>query len=227
MSPYCDFCEQDQTRDSDGNAMRPDMIVRLPSERVIVVDAKTNIQAYMDALNAQTPDEAEACLTRFARHVSDQATALARKKYWTQYDGSPEFVVMFIPGDQFVDAALSRQTDLLDRAAELGVILASPATLIGLLRAVAVGYQEQKLATAAAELRELGRELHHRAATAFGHIADMGGSLEKAVEKYNAFVASYQQRFEPTLKKFEDAGVKGAKELPEVETVGTRVKVLE
>ncbi len=227
MSAYCDFCEQDQTRDGDGNAMRPDMIVNLPSERTIVVDAKTNIAAYMEALSARTPEEAEVCLARFARHVSEQATALSRKKYWAQYDGSPEFVVMFIPGDQFVDAALSRQTDLLDRAAEQGVILASPATLIGLLRAVAIGFQEQKLAKAAAELRELGRELHHRAATAFGYIADMGGSLEKAVEKYNAFVASYQQRFEPTLKKFEEVGVKGTKELPEMETVATRVKVLE
>ncbi len=227
MQEQCDFFQQDQTRDSEGNALRPDMVIRLPSERVIVVDAKTNIRAYLEAMEAKSPDEAEACLDRFARHVSEQATALAKKKYWTQYDGSPEFVVMFIPGDQFVDAALSRQADLLERAAEQGVILASPATLIGLLRAVAVGYQEQRLAKAAAELRDLGRELHQRAATAFGHIADVGGSLERAVEKYNAFVASYQQRFEPALRKFEDAGVKGAKELPEVETVATRVKVLE
>jgi DNA recombination protein RmuC len=226
MSAYCDFTEQEQSRDVDGVALRPDMVVKLPSERVIVVDAKTNIRAYLEAMEAATPEEAEACLDRFARHVSEQATALARKKYWTQYDGSPEFVVMFIPGDQFVDAALSRQADLLERAAEQGVILASPATLIGLLRAVAVGYQEQKLAKAAAELRDLGRELHQRAATAFGYIADMGGSLEKAVEKYNAFVASYQGRFEPTLKKFEEAGVKGAKELPEVESVEVRVKAL-
>ena len=167
MHNQCDFFEQDQTRDSDGNALRPDMVIRLPSERVIVVDAKTNIRAYLEAMEAKSPDEAEACLDRFARHVSEQATALAKKKYWTQYDGSPEFVVMFIPGDQFVDAALSRQSDLLERAAEQGVILASPATLIGLLRAVAVGYQEQKLAKAAAELRDLGRELHQRAATAF------------------------------------------------------------
>lgn len=226
MQEQCDFFQQEQTRDAEGNALRPDMVIKLPSDRVIVVDAKTNIRAYLDALEARTPDEAEACLDRFARHVSEQATALARKKYWTQYDGSPEFVVMFIPGDQFVDAALSRQADLLERAAEQGVILASPATLIGLLRAVAVGYQEQRLAKAAAELRDLGRELHQRAATAFGYIADMGGSLEKAVEKYNAFVASYQGRFEPTLKKFEDAGVKGAKELPEVESVEVRVKAL-
>lgn len=227
MSAYCDFAEQEQTRDAEGAPLRPDMVVKLPSERVIVVDAKTNIRAYLEAMEAKTPEEAEACLERFARHVSEQATALARKKYWTQYEGSPEFVVMFIPGDQFVDAALSRQADLLERAAEQGVIMASPTTLIGLLRAVAVGYQEQRLAKHAEELRDLGRELHHRAATAFGHIADLGGSLEKAVEKYNAFVASYQQRFEPTLRKFEDAGVKGSKELPEMEGVETRVKMVE
>ena len=224
MSAYCDFAEQDQTRDSEGNTARPDMIVKLPNDRVIVVDAKTNIAAYMDAMSAKTPEEAEQALARFSRHVAEQATALARKKYWTQYDGSPEFVVMFIPGDQFVDAALSRQADLLERAAEQGVILASPATLIGLLRAVAVGYQEQKLAKAAAELRDLGKELHERAATAFAHVTRLGKAINTAVDAYNDFAGSYERRLEPTLKKFEDAGVKSAKELPEVQVLALRAK---
>ncbi|MBX3401861.1 MAG: DNA recombination protein RmuC [Phycisphaeraceae bacterium] len=227
MSAYCDFAEQEQTRDAEGVPLRPDMVVKLPNERVVVVDAKTNIRAYLEAMEAATPEEAEACLERFARHVSEQAAALARKKYWTQYSGSPEFVVMFIPGDQFVDAALSRQADLLERAAEQGVIMASPATLIGLLRAVAVGYQEQRLARAAEELRDLGKELHERAATAFAHVLQLGRAINATVESYNKFVGSYESRLEPTLKKFEEAGVKSAKELPEVQPVDTRTRVME
>lgn len=227
MSDNCDFYEQDQTRDAEGNPLRPDMVIRMPSDRVVVVDAKTNIRAYLEAMEAATPDEAEACLERFARHVSEQATALARKKYWTQYRGSPEFVVMFIPGDQFIDAALRRQATLLERAAEQGVLLAGPSTLIGLLRAVAVGYREQRLAQAAEELRELGRELHERAATAFSHVLQLGRAINSTVESYNKFVGSYESRLEPTLKKFEDAGVKSAKELPDVQSVDTRARVTE
>lgn len=216
MIAYCDFSEQEQTRDIEGNPLRPDMVVKMPSGRTVVVDAKTNIQAYLDAIGAATPAEADACLDRFARHVAEQAAGLARKKYWAQYEGSPEFVVMFIPGDQFVDAALSRQPEILENAAQQGVILASPATLIGLLRAVAVGYKEHQLASAAAELRELGKELHERVAVAMSHAAKLGRSLNGAVESYNDFVGSYERRLEPVLRRFEEGGVKSAKELPEV-----------
>lgn len=224
MSAYCDFTPQDQTRDIDGNALRPDMVVKMPSNRTVVVDAKTNIQGYLDALSAATPEEQEKHLLRFARHVGEQATALAKKKYWTQYDGSPEFVVMFIPGDQFIDAALQRQPEILEKAAEQGVILASPATLIGLLRAVAVGYKEQQLAQAAEELREIGKELHERVAVAMSYAAKLGKSLGAAVESYNDFVGSYQSRMEPAIRKFEQSGVKSAKELPDIGEMDVRVR---
>ena len=224
MTRYCDFTEQDQTRDPEGNALQPDMVVRMPSKRTVVVDAKTNIRGYLEAMEAKTPDEAEKCLDRFAKHVADQAAALAKKKYWAQYSGSPGFVVMFIPGDQFIDAALSRQPDILDRAAEQGVILASPSTLIGLLRAVAIGYREQQLAEAAEELRELGKELHERAATAIEHVVKMGQSLRQTVDRYNDFVGSYEKRLEPVLKKFEESGVKSAKELPATPPVEVKVR---
>jgi DNA recombination protein RmuC len=214
MQAYCDFAEEDHTIDADGNALRPDMIVRMPNERVVVVDAKTNIQAYLDALQARDPAEAEACLDRFAGHVARQATALAKKQYWTAYEGSPEFVVMFIPGDQFIDAALARQPELLETAASQRVLLAGPATLIGLLRAVAVGYQEQRLARDAAELRQLGAELYDRARIAFEHATAVGGFLEKAVRKYNDFIGSYQSRLEPTLRRFQESGVGSGRELP-------------
>jgi DNA recombination protein RmuC len=227
MQAYCDFAEQESTVDPDGNALRPDMVVRLPSDRVVVVDAKTNIQPYLDALEAPTPEQAEACLDRFARHVADQASALARKRYWAQYEGSPEFVVMFIPGDTFIDAALARQPEILENAARQNVLLAGPATLIGLLRAVAVGYKEQRLARAAAELRELGVEFHARAATAFEHIAGLGNALKTAVDRYNAFAGSYQTRLEPTLRKFEEAGARGGKDLVEVKPLEVRPRLVD
>ncbi len=224
MAAYCDFAEQDSTVGPDGAPLRPDMVVRLPSERVVVVDAKTNIQGYLDAMQAESMEESERHLEKFAKHVGDQAIALGRKSYWRQYAGSPEFVVMFVPGDQFIDAALTRQPEILENAARQGVILASPSTLIGLLRAVHVGYTEQKLAASAEELRKLGMEFHERAAMAFGHITELGGLLERSVNKYNEFVGSYRSRLEPTLKRFEDEGAKSGKELPEPVEVTVRVR---
>jgi len=213
MVAYCDFCEQASQRDDGGRLLRPDMVVRLPNDRVIAVDAKTNTYAYLEAIDAKTDVERDECLDRFARHVADQAQALSKKGYWSELDGSPDFVVMFIPGDQFLDAALARRSDLLDKAAEQNVILASPATLIGLLRAVAVGWREKRVEQEAKELFALGRELHDRAATAFGFVARMGESLDTATRRYNDLVGSLESRFQPTLRKFEEAGVKSGKEI--------------
>lgn len=226
MVEYCDFTTQETTRttgDDEAN-QRPDMIVKLPSGRCIVIDAKTNIQAYLDAQEATSPDDAALHLDRFARHVADQAVSLAKKRYWSSVDGSPEFVVMFLAHDAFLDAALAKRPDLLDHAASHNVILATPATLIGMLRAVHVGYKEERLAREAGTLRELGKELHERAALAFSHAASLGKSLNAAVERYNDFVGSYERRLEPTLRKFEDSGVRGARDLPEVVTLETRAK---
>lgn len=214
MTSYCDFTEQTSVRDGEGNLLRPDMVVSLPNERVIAIDAKTNTFAYIEAVNAADDAEREAHLDRFARHVSEQAKKLADKRYWSVWEGSPEFVVMFVPGDHFIDAALSRRPELLDEAAQRGVILASPSTLIGLLRAVAVGWGEQRLAKEAKELYKLGRELHERAAIAFEHAAKLGDSLRQSVERYNKFVGSIETRVVPTLRRFEEAGVKSGKELP-------------
>ncbi len=214
MTAYCDFDTQPSVRTSEGRLQRPDMVVRLPNQREVVVDAKTNISAYMDAIEAQDREEEERHLDRFAQHVYEQATALSKKKYWASYDGSPEFVVMFVPGDQFLDAALARRPQLLEHAAERQVILASPSTLIGLLKAVAVGWHEHTIAERAAALRDLGAELHERAAVAFRHATDVGESLRRTVEKYNSFVGSVDARLMPTLRKFEESGVRSGKQLP-------------
>lgn len=227
MTSYCDFCEQTSVRDSENNLLRPDMVVKLPNDRVIAVDAKTNTYAYIEAVNAEDESERERHLERFAKHVAEQAKKLSDKKYWSQFDGSPEFVVMFVPGDHFIDAALSRRPELLDAAAQQGVILASPSTLIGLLRAVAVGWREEKLAEEARGLWELGRELHDRAAVAFEHAGKLGKSLRQSVERYNDFVGSVDSRLVPTLRKFEDAGAGSAKKLSDVEPLDAQPRLIE
>ncbi|MBX9737164.1 MAG: DNA recombination protein RmuC [Phycisphaerales bacterium] len=226
MRSYCDFVEQNHAVDSSGNAKRPDMIVKLPVGRELVVDAKANLLPYLDAIEATDPDIVDAHLQRFADGVASQAGKLGEKNYYADYAGSPDFVVMFMPGDQFVDAALSKRPDLLDIAASKNVIIASPSSLIAILRAVAVGFREANLAEQAEELFELGRELHERAAVAMEHIAKLGRNLEGVLTSYNAFVGSYESRLAPTLSRFEQAQVKSVKALPPVVQIETRPRAL-
>ncbi|MFI4897444.1 MAG: DNA recombination protein RmuC [Phycisphaerales bacterium JB059] len=216
MTSYCDFTEQASQRDGKGALLRPDMIVKLPNERVIAVDAKTNTYAYLEAVNETDDKKREEHLDRFARHVAEQAKKLSDKKYWSAWEGSPEFTVMFVPGDHFIDAALQRKPELLETAAQRGVILASPSTLIGLLRAVAVGWHEHKLGEETKELIRLGVELHERAGTAFEYASKLGDSIRMSVDRYNSLVGSIDSRLVPTLRKFEETGAKSGKTLSEL-----------
>jgi DNA recombination protein RmuC len=206
MRAYCDFATQATQTTSDGKLLRPDMLVKLPNERVIAVDAKTNIGAYLEALKATSAELAEPHLQRFAQHVVEQVQALSKKGYWREV-ASPEFVVMFVPGDQFLDAVLARKPDLIDLAAQANVVIASPSTLIALLRAIHVGWREKRLSDSAQALFELGKELHSRIGVALGHADKLGRSLGTALNDYNQFVGSVETRVLPTMRKFEDAGV--------------------
>lgn len=205
MSAYCDYSTQATTRDSEGNLLRPDMVVNLPSSRKIAVDAKTNIRAYLEAIEAEG-DQQVALLDKFASDVARQAVDLGRKGYWKQFEGAPEFVVMFVPGEQFIDAAMQRRPTLVEDAAASNVIIAGPATLIALLRAVAVGWSEHRLAQEARALMTLGKELHERAAIALEHAASLGKAIDGVVGRYNKLAGSLEQRLLPTIRKFEDAG---------------------
>jgi DNA recombination protein RmuC len=225
MTEYCDFSLQDNNTDDDGVQKRPDMVVKMPTGRSVIVDAKANIQAYLDAQEATTDVDREAHLDRFARHVAEQATNLAKKKYWTHYEGSPEFVVMFLPHDAFLDAALARRPDLLEKAWADNVILATPSTLIAMLRAVYVGYQEKRLALEAMQLKALGQELLQRSAVVFEHMSGLGQSLGQAVDRFNKAAASIDARLLPTLRKFEDAGAKSGKELDAIGALEKRATV--
>ena len=224
MLPRCHFEREHATRDAEGNVLRPDMIVHQPGGREIVVDAKTNIRAYLESLEAATPEATEECLERFARHVTDQVSRLAKKNYWKQYQGSPELVVMFVPGDQFIHAALERRPELWDTAMSQGIVLASPWTLFVLLRAAALLWDERRLGDEAKELRRLGAELHERAAVAFEHVSSLGESITQAAKRYNLVVGSIESRLLPTLKKFEEGGAASAKELPAPAKVAVAVR---
>lgn len=224
MRPYCDFAEQSSAQSEDGKRHRPDLIVRLPSGRTIIVDAKTNISAYVDAMN--DPDNRDEHLGRFAAHVADQVKKLGARDYAAQFDAAADFVIMFVPGDQFVDAALARRPDLIETAADARVILASPSTLIGLLRAVEMSWSERRLAEDAEELRRLGAELLKRAATAMEHFERLGRALGQSVEHYNKFVGSYSDRLLPTLRRFEESKLNESKPVPAIEPIDVAVKVL-
>jgi DNA recombination protein RmuC len=226
MSPRCDFSTQESSRDGEGNLLRPDMVVNLPSQRCIAIDAKTNIRAYLEALECDGEQQV-ACLDRFADHVARQAADLGRKGYWRQYDGAPEFTVMFIPGEQFIDAALQRRPTLLEDAARHNVVIAGPATLIALLRAVAVGWNEHKLAEEAKALMKLGRELHERAAIVLDHAARLGKAVNTVVGSYNDFAGSLEKRLLPTIRKFEESGAGSGREIADAVLVESSARLLE
>lgn len=213
MKAYSDFTPQENLRDEDGQLQKPDLVVRLPNERLIAIDAKVALDSYLDAVDAKSPQQRDELLDRYAQNVVEQVQKLAKKQYWANFDLSPEIVVLFVPGDQLVDAALERRPDLVELAAEQNVVVASPSTLIGLLRAVHVGWRERNLTDSAEELFELGRELHKRAAIVLEKASKVGDALDGARKHYNEFVGSVQGRLLPALRKFEDSDARSAREL--------------
>ncbi|WP_248580696.1 DNA recombination protein RmuC [Nocardioides sp. InS609-2] len=200
----CDFTEQARLV---GGALRPDLIVRLAGGRSIVVDAKVPLDAFLDATATDDDDLRAHHLSRHAAQLRNHVNALADKAYWRALTESPEFVVMFVPAEAFLSAALDAQTDLLEYAAERRVILATPTTLIALLRTVAHGWSHDRLADQAAEVQRLGRELHERLATMGGNLARLGRSLSAAVGAYNQAVGSIEGRVLVTARKFSELGV--------------------
>ena len=207
MLDYCDFRTQESTRDDDGRLLRPDLIVRLPGEKTIVVDSKVPIDAYLDAVNTDDPDVKRAHLQRHAAQMRDHIGKLGQKRYGRQFD-SPEFVVMFVD-EGLYRAALDVDGSLLEAGAENGVIVASPATLIGLLRTVAHGWQQERVAENARQIADLGRELYERLGVFAGHFAKLGRSLDTAVGSFNQAVSSFETRLLVTARKFPERGVSG------------------
>ena len=221
MVAYCDFQEQASQHDADGRLLRPDLVVKLPGGKSLVVDSKAPLDAYLDAIEAED-DDARPQPPRPSRAARPRAhDALGQKRYWQQFDPAPEFVVMFLGDEAWFRAALDHDPSLLEWGVESGVVPASPTTLIALLRTVAYGWQQETVAESARSVSKLGRELYDRLGVFAGHLRGVGKSLEGAVRNYNSAVGSFETRVLVTARKFPELGT-GGDELPEVPPVSTQ-----
>ena len=218
MVEHCDFVEQVHVAGEDG-ALRPDMIVNMPDGRQLVVDVKTPLDAYLSAVEA--PDDAarDAALKRHAQAVTERVRALASKAYWSQFEHSPDFVVLFIPGDQFLAAAVAEVPTLLEDAVRQHVIIATPTSFVALLKAVAYGWRQNALAENAARIQELAEELYKRLARFGDHMARVGRALGQSVDAYNSAVGSLERQVLPGARKFTELGLRPGKEIEEIPPV--------
>lgn len=223
MTQHCDFEEQVHVSDGD-RAARPDMVIHMPDGRDLVVDVKTPLDAYLAAVEATSDDVRTQALRRHAQHVADRVRLLSSKKYASQFPAAPQFVILFIPGDQFLSAALDEQPELLENAMSNGVILATPSSFVALLKAVHYGWQNVKLAEGAEHIRKLAEELYARLSTFRGHLAKVGTELDSSVRAFNAAVGSLERSVLPGARKFTELGIRSDRELPVLDQVDTAVR---
>ncbi len=206
MVAHCDFFEQTHTN-TDSGSIRPDMIVRLPEKREIIVDAKTPLDAYLSAIQANDDKDRQRELKRHAQVIRSRVRELSRKNYWAEYSNSPEFVVLFIPGEQFLASALEVDPELLEDSMSQNIILATPTNFIALLRAVSYGWKQQALAENAENIRELGETLYKRLSTFGNHLSKLGNSLGSTVNHFNSAVGSLERQVLPGARKFTEMGI--------------------
>ena len=219
MSPHCDFVEQVSVETEEGR-LRPDLIVHLPGDAQIVIDAKVPLSASFAAMSARSEGEYQAAMAQHASLVRNHIIGLSRQEYWKQFERTPEFVVLFVPGESFFSAALEQDRTLIEYAIEKRVILASPTTLIALLRAIAYGWNQQVVTENAEKIKNLGKELYGRILTFAEHLADVAKGLERANKAYNSAVSSFDSRLVPSVRKFNELGV-GNSEIPNIDPIET------
>ncbi|PYX52100.1 MAG: DNA recombination protein RmuC [Acidobacteria bacterium] len=225
MLSYCDFAEQETVTGESGR-LRPDLVVKLPGGKQVVVDAKTPLQAFLDAFETTDEEARRTCLANHARQVRDHINTLSGKKYWEQFESTPEFVVMFLPGETFFSAALEQDTGLIEHGVLNRVIPASPTTLIALLKAINYGWNQEKLTRNAQQISALGKELHERLRKLAGHISGVGANLDRAVEAYNQAIGSLENRVLVSARKFSELGASVADDIPELEPIETTARAL-
>ncbi|MBZ0168827.1 DNA recombination protein RmuC [Candidatus Methylomirabilis lanthanidiphila] len=225
MSPHCDFVEQASVTTGEGR-VRPDMVVKLPAGREVVVDAKVPLGGFLEALEAKTEEDRDTALLKHAAQVNQHVVKLASKEYWDQFASAPEFVVLFIPNDSFLAAAAEKDPVLVESALSKKVVIATPATFIALLRAIAYGWRQELLTENAQRISVLGQELADRMATLAEHLVRVGGAIGKTVDSYNAAVASFENRVFPTARKFQALGAGGKKEIQELQPIDQKPRAV-
>ncbi len=225
MSPHCDFLEQ-QSVDTEEGRLRPDLIVHLPGGTQIVIDAKVPLHAFLAALGSQSDVEHRAAMAQHAALVRDHINRLSAKEYWKQFEPTPEFVVLFVPGESFFSAALEQDRTLIEDAIDKKVVLASPTTLIALLRAIAYGWKQQLVAENAERIKDLGKQLYDRMVTFAEHLQEVAKGLERANKAYNSAVASFDNRLMPSVRKFKEMGVGSSADVPELDPIETSPRPL-
>jgi DNA recombination protein RmuC len=225
MANRCDFVEQVTVEGEEGR-LRPDMVVHLPAGRDIVVDAKVPLAAYLDATMARTPEERNAALARHVQQVRQHVSRLAEKAYWEQFPSAPELVVMFVPLEAAIATALELDGSLLEDGMGRKVLPATPVTLMGLLLTIAYGWRQEQIATNAAQISALGRELYERIRGFAGHFEDVGDKLGKATAAYNRAVGSMESRVLPSARRFRDLGAATGDDIAMLDTVDTQPRPL-
>ena len=226
MTEYCDFVEQ-PTVNTEGGRLRPDMIVKLPTDKKIVIDSKVPLQAYLDSINIDDPELRRTYLQSHAKQVRQHLQSLSSKSYWEQFEPTPEFVVLFIPGESFYSAALEQDPQLLEEGVNQKVILATPGTLIALLRAVAYGWRQERIAESAQAISELGKSLYERLVTLARHFDDVGRNLERSVDAYNRALASLETRVLVSARKFKELGISSQGDLQELSPIERRSREIQ
>jgi DNA recombination protein RmuC len=218
MVEHCDFKEQVHVRVEDGN-LRPDMIVHMPDGRDLIVDVKTPLDAYLEAVDAATDEQRAVAMRRHANAVAERVKQLGAKSYWSQFERSPDFVILFIPGDQFLSAALAEQPNLLEDALRQDVIIATPTSFVALLKAVAYGWRQMSLAQNAETIRTLAEDLYKRLAVFTTHLGKLGRNISNSVDNYNAAIGSLERQVLPGARKFTELGVRPDRELETLEPI--------
>ena len=225
LTEHCDFTEQAHIEGPDG-ALRPDMVVHMPESRDLVIDVKTPLDAYLEALEAASDEARQGALRRHAQQLEARIRQLASKAYWAQFEHSPQFAVLFLPGDQFLAAALAERPDLIEAALRQNIIIATPSTLMALLKTVAYGWRQSAMADNAALIRGLGQELHRRLGSFISHLQRMGQRLDAAVDAYNSAVGSLERQVLPQARRFSELGVPAEAPLAELEPIEQPVRSL-
>lgn len=208
LSAYCDYTSEEQFK-REGTSLRPDVVIRLPGKRTLVVDAKTSLSAYLDAFEAVEEAERDRHLALRAQQVRTHVKLLSGKAYWDGLTQTPDFVVMFVPGENFYAAAVERDPALFEDAIALKVIIVTPATLIALAKAIAYGWRQERVAENARQVHELGQELYKRILSMAGHVAKFGSSLEATINNFNGFVGSIERSVLPQARRFRDLEIEG------------------